>query len=166
VLLVLACSSGSGPPDGTEPEAVIATAVTAGATPAPPATPATQASAPPPAQAPAGNGLSAEADLAINPPPPQRLRVQVVSSGVVELAWEPPPAVSVAHSYSDEVVHYVIYRRAAGALEFEAVGRSTGLGFRDASAPSGRVLEYAVSSVRRQNVEGGRSHPPVTARVP
>src|SRR4051812_30979006 len=53
------------------------------------------------APTPATGELTAAEDLAINPPPPEGVHVGSVMQDAVELSWDPPPPVAVAHRYSD-----------------------------------------------------------------
>ncbi|KRF24842.1 hypothetical protein [Phycicoccus sp. Soil803] len=100
--------------------------------------------------------LTAEEQLRVNPPPPQRVSVSR-DGAAVKLTWSPPPAVTVPHTYSDAVVEYRIYRTVAGGAE-RLVGTSATLTFTDAE-PGAGTPRYAVSSVREHGVEGPRSDP-------
>jgi fibronectin type 3 domain-containing protein len=111
-------------------------------------------------------GLTSEENLSINPPPPTDVRVAEVKSGVVRLAWAPPAPVTAPHAYSDRVVSYEVFRREAGQLEFRPLARTTERSYTDTAVLSGRNYFYVVSSIREQNAEGTRSHPPVEAAVP
>jgi hypothetical protein len=104
--------------------------------------------------------LTAEADLAIHPPPPADVRA-TPSNSAVELRWAPPPPVAVTHHYSDRVVAYRIYRRGPGEIELRPIGTSTALTYTDRTVPGAGRFEYAVTSVREHDVEGGRSSPAV-----
>lgn len=77
--------------------------------------------------------LTAEEDLANNPPPPTHVRVLRASNDAVVIAWDPPPAVSVPHHYSDQTV------------------------------TANHTYEYIVSSIREHHAEGSRSDPPAEA---
>ncbi|WP_457255413.1 hypothetical protein [Pedococcus sp. P5_B7] len=98
--------------------------------------------------------LTAEEQLRVNPPPPQRVRA-AREGATVRLSWSPPPAVTVPHTYSDTVVEYRIYRTVDGGAEV-LVGTSATLAFTDAE-PGAGTPRYAVSSVREHGVEGPRS---------
>lgn len=98
--------------------------------------------------------LTAQEQLRVNPPPPERLTATRRGATVV-LAWTPPPEVTVPHGYSDRVVEYHVYRSADGGAEV-LVGTSSSLTFTDTAPPAG-TLRYAVSSVREHGVEGGRT---------
>ena len=98
--------------------------------------------------------LTAEEQLRVNPPPPQRVSAAREGSAVT-LTWSPPPAVAVPHTYSDAVVEYRIYRSVDGGAEV-LVGTSETLRFTDAR-PGAGTPRYAVSSVREHGVEGPRS---------
>ncbi|GAA2162826.1 hypothetical protein [Pedococcus bigeumensis] len=99
--------------------------------------------------------LTAEEQLRVNPPPPQRLKATRVGDAV-RLTWSPPPAVTVPHTYSDTVVEYRIYRSVDGRGE-ELLGTSATLTFTDAKPGTG-TARYAVSSVREHGVEGPRTN--------
>lgn len=101
--------------------------------------------------------LTAEQALANNPPPPQALQAAVTEAGVVELTWTDPPPVAVAHSYSDRVVAYRVYRRGSGEPELRPIGVTHESVFRDGTARVGQTYEYAVSSIRENDVEGSRT---------
>ncbi|SDP01389.1 hypothetical protein SAMN04489867_1179 [Pedococcus dokdonensis] len=98
--------------------------------------------------------LTAEEQLRVNPPPPQRLTA-VREGTSVTLTWSPPPAVAGPHSYSDRVVEYRVFRTVDGGGE-ALVGTSSSLTFTDV-APGPGTLRYAVSSVREHGVEGART---------
>lgn len=98
--------------------------------------------------------LTAEEQLRVNPPPPQRLTA-TRDGAAVTLTWAPPPPVAVPHTYSDTVVEYRVYRSVDAGAEV-LVGTSTTLTFTDAKPGSG-TPRYAVSSVREHGVEGPRT---------
>ena len=98
--------------------------------------------------------LTAEEQLRVNPPPPQRVSA-TRQGAAVTLTWSPPPAVTVAHTYSDTVVEYRIYRSVDGSAEV-LVGSSRVLAFTDPQ-PGAGTLRYFVSSVREHGVEGTRT---------
>lgn len=100
--------------------------------------------------------LTAEEALRNNPPPPQNVRARVVN-GTVEVTWDDPPAVTIAHSYSDRVVAYRVFRRGPGETELKPIGTTSTHRYMDATARKGVVYQYAVNSIREQNVEGPRS---------
>ena len=101
--------------------------------------------------------LSAEEDLAINPPPPQNVRITRHRSGRVDLAWDPPAAVEIPHDYSDRVVSYRIYRQGPRDIELRAIGSSTKLRYADNKLSQSGHYSYAVTSIREQNAEGTKS---------
>lgn len=107
--------------------------------------------------------LTAEEDLANNPPAPTAVRAEVVD-GAVTLSWQPPPAVTVPHRYSDRVAGYRIYRRGPGEIELRPVGTTTTMTYTDL-APGAGEFAYVVSSVRENDVEGTRSDPPAVVQV-
>jgi hypothetical protein len=98
--------------------------------------------------------LTAEEQLRVNPPPPQKLSATRDGTAVT-LTWSPPPPVTVPHTYSDTVVEYRVYRSLDGGAEV-LVGTSTTLTFTDAK-PGPGTPRYAVSSVREHGVEGPRT---------
>ena len=98
--------------------------------------------------------LTAEEQLRVNPPPPRRLSAVRAGAGV-RLTWSPPPAVTVPHTYSDDVVEYRVYRSVDGGPEM-LVGTSATLAFTD-PRPGDGTPRYAVSSVRAHGVEGPRT---------
>lgn len=113
--------------------------------------------------APTSPGITAEEDLAINPPAPTALRA-TVRDREVRLSWQPPPEVTVPHRYSDRVTGYRVYRRGPGELELRPMGTSTTLEFTD-QAPGTGEFSYAVASIRDNDVEGTKSDPPAVAVV-
>ena len=98
--------------------------------------------------------LTAEEQLRVNPPPPRQLSV-VRTGQAVTVTWSPPPAVTVPHTYSDDVVEYRVYRSVDGGPEV-LVGTTPTLTFTDAK-PGDGTARYAVSSVREHGVEGPRT---------
>lgn len=98
--------------------------------------------------------LTAEEQLRVNPPPPQRVTA-ARQGAAVTLTWSPPPAVTVPHTYSDTVVEYRIYRSVGASAEV-LVGTSRTLSFTDPE-PGAGTLRYFVSSVREHGVEGPRT---------
>ena len=112
-----------------------------------------------PSQSPASTEpeLTPDENLRINPPPPRNVRVAAAVSGRVSLAWDAPPPVPVAHTYSDAVVEYRVYRRGPGELEFSPIGTSTERSYADTSVASSGTHSYQVSSIRERGVEGTRS---------
>ncbi len=122
----------------------------------------------PPAAAPSASvpdELSAEQALANNPPPPRQLRAALTPAGAVELSWAPPPPVEVAHTYSDLVVGYRVYRRGPGDAELRPIGVTPQSAFRDRTAQAGKAYDYAVSSIRQHDVEGSQTDA-VSVRIP
>jgi hypothetical protein len=109
--------------------------------------------------------LTAEEDLAINPPPPRDIRTVGVTRGSVELSWGPPPSVSGTHHYSDRVIGYRIYRQEGTQVDFRPLALTAETTYVDLAVQSGRTYAYVISSVRERDVEGGRSDPPVTVTV-
>jgi len=120
----------------------------------------------PVAPTPATGELTAEEDLAVNPPPPEGVHVVSVIQDAVELNWDPPPPVAVAHRYSDRVVGYRIYRREGTEVDLRPLAVTSDTTYVDRSVTSGQTYAYVVSSVRERHVEGSRSDPPVTATLP
>lgn len=100
--------------------------------------------------------LTAQEALRINPPPPQIVRVKVVERAA-EVTWDDPPAVTVPHSYSDNVVSYRVFRRGPGETDLRPVGVTSAHRYVDTTARAGLAYEYAVNSVRENHVEGPRS---------
>jgi hypothetical protein len=98
--------------------------------------------------------LTAEEQLRVNPPPPQRVSA-ARQGAAVTLTWSPPPPVTVPHTYSDTVVEYRIYRSVGASAEV-LVGTSQTLTFTDLE-PGAGTLRYFVSSVREHGVEGPRT---------
>jgi fibronectin type 3 domain-containing protein len=109
--------------------------------------------------------LTAEENLAINPPPPTDVRVVDMTEASVEIRWDPPPSVSGAHHYSDKVVAYRIYRRAGGHLDFRPLAVTAATTYTDRKVKTDHSYEYVVSSVHRHHVEGSRSDPPAIATI-
>lgn len=103
--------------------------------------------------------LTPDEDLRINPPPPRNVHVTAAVAGRVSLGWDEPPPVSVAHSYSDVVVAYRIYRRGPGEIEFSPIATRAGRSFADTSVGSSGTYSYQVSSIRDRGLEGARSDP-------
>lgn len=118
-----------------------------------------------PTPSPSGSELTAEQDLAVNPPAPRSVRISTTGPGRVELVWDVPPPVGVPHRYSDRVVGYRVYRQGPGQTAPTPVATTADLGFVDREVTTGR-WSYVVSSVREQGLEGTRSAPAVTADVP
>ncbi|MBE3039819.1 MAG: hypothetical protein IMZ62_13535 [Chloroflexi bacterium] len=90
-------------------------------------------------------GLSLEESLRINPPPPAGLKVIRTAEGV-ELSWNPPPTVTVPHSYSDTVSYYKVYRRTDGS-QFAYLAQTTQLLYLDRSAQTGIKYYYTVTAM-------------------
>ena len=146
IVTALALSGcGSTAPEDQQPE-VSSTSTS------PASTPSTSTSSP----ASVPEELTAEEQLRVNPPPPQRVSA-ARRGAAVTLTWSPPPPVKVPHTYSDSVVEYRIYRSVGSAAEV-LVGTSATLTFTDAE-PGAGTPRYAVSSVREHGVEGPRSDP-------
>jgi len=110
--------------------------------------------------------LTADDDLALNPPPPQNVRAGQVTSSSAELTWDAPPPVPVPHSYSDRVVKYRIYRSGENDIDLRPIGTSTERRFIDKTVEPGGTYRYAVTSIREQHVEGTKSYPSITISVP
>jgi hypothetical protein len=111
------------------------------ATPAPTATPAEE-TMPATSDKP---GLSLEESLRINPPPPAGLKVIRTAEGVA-LSWDPPPPVTVPHSYSDTVSYYKVYRRMDGS-QFAYLAQTTQLLYLDRSAQTGIKYYYTITAM-------------------
>ena len=119
-------------------------------------------SAPTPSTEPPGE-LTAEEDLANNPPPPTHVRVLRASNNAVVIAWDPPPAVTVPHHYSDHVVAYRVYRRTGHDVDFRPLATTTQMTYTDQTVTANHTYEYIVSSIREHHAEGSRSDPPAEA---
>lgn len=145
---------------------VIAFAAVASACQVSPVEPPQTPSASPSPSAQASGELTASADLAINPPAPVNVRGTATGDGEATLSWDPPPAVAMAHHYSDKVVGYRIYRRGPGEIELRPIAITTSRSYVD-GPPRGRGrFEYAVTSIREHNVEGKKSSPTVSLQLP
>ena len=105
--------------------------------------------------------MTADEDLALNPPAPTNVRVAKQSGTTVELVWDPPPPVRQPHYYSDRVVGYRVYRGSSG--ELRPIGTSSVQRFSDTVGRG--TYSYAVTSIREQNVEGTKSNPAVIVTV-
>ncbi|MDX6323503.1 MAG: hypothetical protein QOF52_3361, partial [Propionibacteriaceae bacterium] len=116
---------------------------------------------PPPTASAVPSEMTAEGDLALNPPAPVNVRA-ARSGTTVKLVWDAPPPVRVPHSYSDRVVEYRVYRGDGG--ELRPIGTSPVPRFTDSTVGPG-TYSYAVTSIREQNVEGTKSDPAVVITV-
>jgi hypothetical protein len=110
-----------------------------------------------PAPSPTSSELTAEQDLAVNPPPPDEVVAETEDKQVV-LTWLAPPAVTVPHRYSDRVVGYRIYRQGPEELEPSPVATVTQLRYTE-RPPAPGAYRYLVSSIREGDLEGTRSDP-------
>lgn len=108
--------------------------------------------------------LTAEENLAMNPPAPVDVTATRIAAGV-QIAWGPPPPVTVPHRYSDKVISYRVYRRAPGETEFSPIATVPELTYLDQSIKGTGRFEYVVSSIREQNLEGSRSNPPAVVTI-
>ena len=138
--------------------ALFAAGCSGGTTPDPAATtspgPGTPSSATP---SPSSSELTAEQDLAVNPPPPADVVARTEDKQVV-LTWQPPPGVSVPHRYSDRVTGYRIYRQGPEEPEPSPVATVTQLRYAE-RPPAPGSYRYLVSSIRENDLEGTRSDP-------
>jgi len=91
------------------------------------------------------SGLSLEESLRINPPPPAELKAIRTAEGV-QLNWNPPPLVTVPHSYSDTISYYKIYRRTDGS-PFAYLAQTAQLLYLDRSAQAGTRYYYTVTAM-------------------
>jgi hypothetical protein len=91
----------------------------------------------------------------LQPPSPVAVTAERVDGAVV-LSWRPAPRSHAAHTYSDTVVQYRVYRRAAGEVELTLVARVRGTRWTDDAPPAGSV-SYAVADVRDDGSESARS---------
>jgi hypothetical protein len=133
----------------------------AGCAPVSPAAPEpTRASAPatqgPPATRDSGPGpgISYEENLRINPPAVRNLAVEASTGGVL-LTWQAPPAVTVPHSYSDEILGYKIYRR-SGEEKRALLAETQDLRYLDDNAEAGVEYFYTVTALHENNIESTR----------
>jgi hypothetical protein len=110
-----------------------------------------------PAPSPTSSELTAEQDLAVNPPPPDEVVAGAEDKQVV-LTWQPPPAVTVPHRYSDRVVGYRVYRQGPEEQEPSPVATVTQLRYAE-RPPARGTYRYLVSSIREGDLEGTRSDP-------
>lgn len=99
--------------------------------------------------------LTAEEVERLQPPSPVAVKAERVDGAVV-LSWRPAPRSRAAHAYSDTVVGYLVYRRAAGEVELTLVARVDAARWTDATPPPGPV-SYAVADVREDGSESARS---------
>ncbi len=105
-----------------------------------------------------GPGISYEENLRINPPAVQNLTAAVQADGIL-LTWDAPPAVSVPHSYSDNILGYRVYRRAQGSVlsDRALLAETDETRYLDASAEPGVEYFYTVTALNERNLESSRA---------
>jgi hypothetical protein len=93
----------------------------------------------------------------LQPPSPVAVTAERVD-GAVGLSWRSAPRSEAAHTYSDRVAGYLVYRRAAGQVEPTMVARVEGTSWTDHTPPAGPAF-YSVVEVRVDGAESARSDP-------
>ncbi len=104
-----------------------------------------------------GEGLSYEEFRRTTPPPPQSLQAEALEEGIL-LKWSAPEAVESPHNYSDQIIHYNIYRRTEDT-DFQLLDSTSCscLSYLDRAVKAGVTYYYAVSAVHEGPAEGERT---------
>lgn len=101
-------------------------------------------------------GISFEDLRESTPMAPVNLRASLSSQGV-RLDWDPAPPADFAHSYSDRIDHYNVYKSSAAEADLILVAETDQPYFIDQDAIPGSAYYYAVSAVHEGPVEGSRT---------